>query len=90
MDWNVEVLSDLMRKIVAHNQARGKRQTKLTKIATSMGNRTVLDEVKEVILLPDFDESAALQKIDPDSIVLEKEVQDQLYKLISTLGSMYQ
>ena len=90
VDWNVEVLSHLLKRIVAVNVAKGKVSQNLKSISTSKGAITVLDEVSEVIRLPGFDAKLAGKELDPSSIELDKEVVQQLRLLVSAIAAGYQ
>jgi hypothetical protein len=89
--WNVEVLSGLLRRIVARREALSKKPTHgKIEFASGPSDKMVLDEVKEIITLPAFNEEAIKKQVDPDSIVLDKEVVSQLTNLITRIASMYQ
>ncbi|CAB9527346.1 Receptor-type guanylate cyclase gcy [Seminavis robusta] len=93
--WNVEIISRLLKQVVS-------RRNELTKLqkrrAPSMDFRvetsredgtTVIDEVKEIIELPEFDAKAARDQQDPQTIQLDPKVESQLLDYISLIASMY-
>jgi len=88
VDWNVQVLSNMLRKIVARRQASRKESAKID-ISEASHGRMVLDEVKEVIPLPKFDKQAFQKQVDPASIELEPVVEKQLTKLMTEIASLY-
>ena len=49
----------------------------------------VLDEVAEIIALPEFNTSTFKKQVDADSIQLDTVVVDQLSHLITQIASMY-
>ena len=91
VDWNVEILSGLLKKIVARRQATGKYTQALRKSTTnpSLGSTMVLDEVQEIIALPAFNGSAIRKQVDPDSIQLDKEVVDELFTFVAKVAALY-
>ena len=48
----------------------------------------VVEEVAEVIMLPDFDDRTA-NKVDPESVELTTEVVEQCRRYVSIIASMY-
>jgi hypothetical protein len=85
IEWNIEVLAGLLRRIVAH------RQTKKTELSMSEDELTLkytdgqnaLDEITEIIRLGGATiqqelQSSANLEIDPDTIFLPIKVEEQL------------
>ena len=113
VDWNVEVLRDLLKNIVARRQALFDVTSDSDSISTSASRRSVgahqmpassaqsfrrkmsrppempLEEVTDVLMLPDFDVGAARKQVDPKSIELDPLVVDQLKSLVTRIASMY-
>jgi class 3 adenylate cyclase len=93
--WNVEVLLRLIKQIVARRQASIRRSKSLpvaseeTVTQGIFGTDMVLDEVKEIIELPQFDAKAAKNQLDIDSIELDARVPMQLEEYVMTIGSGY-
>ena len=87
VDWNVEIFSDLLRKVVAVNNA-SKRPTPL--VVRDLAGTTPLSEVQEVLHLPEYDADAVRKRADPNYILLDEDVVQQLYRLVSKIASMYQ
>ena len=56
---------------------------------TANRNFVPLDEVREIIELPEFDATAAKKQQDPDTVEIPKQVLSELHGLISGIASMY-
>jgi hypothetical protein len=91
VDWNVECLLRLLKQIVARREALGgSLKTRPGDIAIDrQPGGTVLDEVKECIEMPEFDENVERKKQDWESIKLDKRVGEQLRDYIATICSYY-
>ena len=92
IEWNVQVLSSLLRSVIARRMAIAKRlgATKhviLSQLPTPSG--MVLDEVKGVISLPPFNADTLKRQVDPEKVELDPVVVEQLYSLVSWIASMY-
>jgi hypothetical protein len=93
--WNVEVLLRLLRQIVARRIAsKVKPAGNLAKLHETLDLRgsfdgMILDEVKEIIELPQFDASAAKNQQDIDSVALDARVPLQLEDYLMTIGWGY-
>lgn len=103
IDWNVEVLCGLLRqieangllgKIAARSEPSSKRrsvtalqhETSITKTTYP----TVLDEVQEVIKMPDYNSIARKSQVHPDTVQLDVEVVQQLKNLVTSIANKYQ
>ncbi|CAB9504693.1 Receptor-type guanylate cyclase gcy [Seminavis robusta] len=87
IDWNVEMLSNLMKEIVAR---RGGVSVKSTKGAATESRKTLpLEEVREIIELPAFDSQEASKQMSPEDVTLPLIVTKQLRQLVSTIACMY-
>ena len=87
IDWNVEVLSGLIRKIVARRAAASVVATSYTPAIDN--SRIPLDEVAPIILLPEFDPNVLSKQVDPDRILLDSEVANQLKALVTQIAKGY-
>jgi len=100
VDWNCESLQQLLRQIVARRNFV--KTSRLVSAVTSglpkigeminnigTGNTNPLDEVVEVVNLPEFDEASYHATIDAKSVVLDAEVVSQLRRYITILASKY-
>jgi hypothetical protein len=93
VDWQVESFLRLLKQIVAfRNRAnRGKKQKNESFSLKLDCGETVLDEVEEVIRLPDFDSSRCGNKaIDAESASISAMAVAQLRSYIEQISSTYQ
>ena len=99
VEWNVEILQRLLTQVAARRNCLQEAQ-KATSVGSngtpmlpSQGMRrtgaTVLDEVCEIITLPDFNAEAVRQQVKPESIVLGTEVLEQLHEYVSGIAALY-
>ena len=93
--WNAQLLGGLIKQIEAERQAlrivadSEEELRDLEKmIQTGNGNKTVLDEVVEIVNLPNF--NAHARRPDPNSIKLPPEAMAQLSTYIAGIADMYQ
>lgn len=94
IDWSSDLLLKLLKNIVAHRVAlRGKHipsanDPELKNKARTIGNgKLIVQEVANIIDLPDFDERAKLTN--PDEVVLPSEVATQCRAYVAKLASKY-
>lgn len=89
VDWNCELLAQLLKQVVARRHALNLQSTsgeKLTKMATLIGDGTmVVDEVAEIIDMPDF--KACTKSFEP--VQLTDSVMTQLHQYVSAIASLY-
>ena len=97
IDWNVEMLLGLLRQVVARRAATSIKAKKKSfsfrglgsDFATEFGVARPLEEVREIIALPEFDAKAALKQQHPDQIEIPTEVVNQLNCLVTNIARMY-
>ena len=99
VEWNVEILCGLLRRIVARREAKvtapcsnprpTRRMTDSVILRPIKRAEMVLDEVAEIINLPSYNECAVARRVDPDSIQLDPDVVWQLRQLVTNIASMY-
>jgi hypothetical protein len=92
IDWNVDVLLRLLKTIVARRQASAVPKdsvSKLLKPLNSQVGKTVIDEVVEIVTLPDFDAKAARKQSDPEGITIDERVVEQLHEYVTNVAIMY-
>jgi hypothetical protein len=92
VDWNVEMLTHLLKQITASPinavESRSERK-RLPKLESELGaSATVLDEVTEIITLPGFD-SSTKDHVDPAGIDIGPEVTKQLCEYVSFVAASY-
>ena len=89
--WCVDVLLKLLKQIEARRRATAARESALPNEALfHVSNREkhgVLDEIKEIIALPKFQELDNQE--DSDSITLRPEVAQELKSFVAHIASMY-
>jgi len=89
VDWNADQLSRLLRAVIAKRNARKLSSSFSSKYDKNiLRSGTVLEEVKEVITLPNFD-GAILSIQDPDSVELPEDVVQQLHDYVTKICMMY-
>ena len=93
LNWNIDVLERLLKKIVARRSAIGKEKNDRS---TSIINwnrahdKMVLNEVKEVIKLPEYNSKYNdIQNDDPDSIILDNKIRLQLREYVTAIAATY-
>jgi 3'5'-cyclic nucleotide phosphodiesterase len=96
VDWIVEIMDRLIRRIIARRNATRSKirniglitDAEFFTLASSEGE-TVLDEVREIVELPEFDAKAFHKQEDPETIELGAEVKKQLQQYVLSIASMY-
>lgn len=85
-----EMLSGYLKQIIARRQACG-IQTKATasSLVYTNSSETPIKEVSEIIVLPEFDRSAALGQESIDSVQLSDVVSQELYLYIQKISQLY-
>jgi Adenylate and Guanylate cyclase catalytic domain len=95
IDWNVDTLLHSLKRIVASRKLQGKPGYRTERTAPyeqefgSVGLTSVVEEVKEVIPLPQKDALGALNDGMIDSISLPPEVVEQLYAFVTSIAALY-
>ncbi|CAB9505204.1 Receptor-type guanylate cyclase gcy [Seminavis robusta] len=92
VSWNVEILAKILRQIMARRaslenpkEISKKASKKITEL-----NGTVLDEVADVLALPQFDAKTYQNHVDPSSIMIPETVMKQLTDMVSRVAALYQ
>lgn len=65
------------------------RSTKASKARSLTAGTTPLEEVQEIIVLPDFDAKAAKKQQDPEIVEIPQDIIKQAHLLVSKIASMY-
>jgi class 3 adenylate cyclase len=98
VDYNVEVLCQHLKQIVARRMvvaAAGRRDSEgngppnLDIHRDSNESTKVLEEVTEIIKLPNFDPRAFKDHVDPNTVELEPAVVSQLKRYVTIIAAMY-
>jgi len=95
VEWNVEMLTKILKEIgarraTAENRAssKSKKAAKPAQLQLNTGS-TPLEEVKEIITLPEFDGRACASQVDPEQIEIPADVVAQLHYLVSAIATLY-
>lgn len=99
IDWNVDVLLRLLKKVVVHRSTAASTEHGARLPGNEMFRLPAcpelkwkaLDEVKEIIELPNFNAAAiaAVDDVDPDSVEVNEEIEVQLRDYVTAIASMY-
>ena len=90
IEWNVEVLVGLLKRVVARRKAsQGARKGSVGKDDTVQSSGMTIDEVCEIIQLPKFDAESAKREQDPESIELPSNVIRQLRDYVTQIAKLY-
>lgn len=94
VEWNTDVLSRLLKEVVASRLSRESYRVEGMPNDTVHGlakeeSMTVLDEVVEIIHLPDFDVQGVNRRVDASNMELSDKVKQQLRDFITIIASMY-
>ena len=91
--WNIGVLSGFLSGIVARRNVTGlEGQVEASSgvwRSTRKDGMMILDEVKEVIMLPRFDARASRHQATDNRTKLDAEVESQLSNLVSAIADLY-
>ena len=93
IDWNVDLLTSLLKEIVASRQAHGivpqpeKVLCEFEMQQTVSDTQNVIAEVQEVIKLPEY---RRVKDVDPNSITLDEIVVNQLRLFVTNIAGLYQ
>lgn len=91
VNWNIDIISRCLVRIIARREAA----VEIRKIPSGKSNIKVepsgsaMEEVKEIIELPEFDAKVAKHTQNPESIQLDTVVKKQLETYVTAIASMY-
>jgi class 3 adenylate cyclase len=94
IDWNSEVLTPLLREMVALREASGIEATpeaelKTLESAKLRSENAVIEEVREIVSLPVFNAETAKNMKDPELVDLGDNVIAQLTQYVTLISTMY-
>ena len=95
VDWNAEVLQRLLKLIIAKRSARTISRKKSPEAIAKkekdilMQDGMVLDEVEEIVSLPNFDAAASKNQIDPGTVQIPPKAAEQLREYVKSIASQY-
>lgn len=88
--WNTELILGLLKQIVAHRKAIGKPVFGSPRLGESRGDKIgVIDEVKEIIMLPEFEGETLIMQVNPQDIVFDQSVEDEVADYVTTIAMLY-
>lgn len=91
--WNVERMCELLREILSRRQAKTeatKKKSPTYDESSASGKGTIpLDEVQDVVALPEFDARAFQKQVPVNTIQLSPTIVNQLTDLTEMIGSSY-
>jgi len=88
VDWCCETLQGLLKQIACRRLAAGSTIVGRQPVIPPAFGSKFLEEVKEIIALPEYRESFACNE-DPDSVNLSDDVVDELRLYVSCVANMY-
>ena len=91
IDWNTTELLQLVKRIVGRREAfkgRSSHKTIPNEKLLQKGE-TFLEEVKEIIVLPEFDMKAAATEKDENEVEIEEDVVCELREYVTAISGMY-
>lgn len=97
VDWNCEMLQQILKKIVARRKGKRRRsvlpsqsQDRVRKLEEEISSeRNPLEELVEIIPMPQFDAQGATDELDADKVDLGENVVSELREFICLIASMY-
>jgi class 3 adenylate cyclase len=93
VEWNSELLLQLLKQVVARRSAINGRKTAssaLTSMAANIGNGSmVVDEVAEVINMPEFDARACGSTPKTDTVTVSDGAAKQLQAFVAVIARLY-
>ncbi|CAB9506494.1 Receptor-type guanylate cyclase gcy [Seminavis robusta] len=90
VNWNVDILSKVLKQIMARRKANPpKLPAKPEKTNVNNKKGPMLDEVVDVVNLPQFDSKNYRNYVDPATVQLSTEVQDQLALFVRKVARLY-
>lgn len=90
VDWCVQTLQRLLQQIVARSNATTRSSAVVSAVSRPLSfGASFLDEVKDIIVLPEYDEAAEKRQCDPKQVVLSAIVIDQLRSFVTSIAALY-
>ena len=90
VDYNVDILAKLLHQIVVRRAANPpKMVTRIQRKNFRVQEGLVLDEVKDIIALPQFDANTFKNHIDPNTLMLSPRIHTQLNSYVSKIAALY-
>lgn len=90
INWNVEMMLRLLKQIVAHRGSTTKLNDGcMSQLPCDHIGEIPLQEVREIIHLPDYNKRKSMKAVDPDTVTITDEVVTQLHDLVGSIAALY-
>mmetsp|Transcript_102428 Transcript_102428/g.153524 ORF Transcript_102428/g.153524 Transcript_102428/m.153524 type:complete len:813 (+) Transcript_102428:86-2524(+) len=89
VDWNVEVFDRLIKQILAKRAASGKVTGADIPPLFGVEGKTIVDEIAEVVELPEFDAGSSPDKLKPNSVKMSAAAASQLREYLNHISSKF-
>lgn len=90
VSWNADVLAKLLKQIIARRKALGQKLSSIVPVADPASKEgTVINEVAEIIVMPEFDAKAASVEPNPNDIELDSFLFEQIENLVTQFALSY-
>ena len=99
VEWNSVLLGKLLKQILVQRKAKKSKwrassdpeiEAALERAVASIGSGNAIDEVKDIISLPHFDQKTFSKNINPDSVEIPETVMAQVELLVGRIADLYQ
>jgi len=87
--WNIDILEQLLKKIVVRRRVIKQKSLSVKWNKTNPKSSAVLDEVQEVIKLPEYDGKYHNADYDSSLVVLSSQIRAQLREYVAAIALMY-
>lgn len=90
VEWNVDILTKILKQMVARRASNPpKRSSAIDVKDTKKNEGPLMDEVIDILALPQFDASTFRNHVDPATVKLSQPVHDQLNLYVTRIASSY-
>jgi class 3 adenylate cyclase len=90
IDWNVEILLGMLKRIASHREAEGKQESEERVDTNLYQPQQALEEITEIIPLSNGGKNCTGQaEVDLDNVFLHRKVEDQLREYVTMIACMY-
>ena len=90
VQWNVDILSKILKQILAHRMANPPNMPQKPEMTNKSNKKgPLLDEVKDILALPQFDAKSLENSVEPSTVKLSGNVQDQLTLFVRKIARLY-
>jgi hypothetical protein len=89
IDWNVEILAGLLKRIVTHRKATNGGKSRKNLIIEPHQGQTALQEITEIIPLSNSASKKIISEIDQEEIDIPIKAEEQLREYVTMVACMY-